>query len=111
MRAEPSGPMGAICFGPPKRDPRPAASKTSVGAVTAPERTALWSGVHRRAPGSRSPEWLLRRQAAETVTYDEVGGPRGHGGVEAIDIGSSHDRPDRSGMTRRGRVLPALRLD
>src|SRR5437764_10438829 len=50
MRAEPSGPMGAICFGPPKRDPRPAASKTSVGAVTAPERTALWSGVHRREP-------------------------------------------------------------
>src|SRR5437016_2761789 len=44
MRAEPPGPMGAICLGPPKRDPMPAASRTSVGAVTAEERTGLLGG-------------------------------------------------------------------
>src|SRR5882724_4698400 len=51
MRADSPGPMGAICLGPPKRDPMPAASRTSVGAATAGEVNPT------RPSGRRRFEW------------------------------------------------------
>src|SRR5882724_4522239 len=89
MRAEPPGPMGVICLGPPNREPIPAARRTRVGAVTVGERSSpRFLSVCDRVEAMSEPEkkppkvsWesWIERKIRESMERGEFDNLPGHG--------------------------------